>query len=350
MQAILDFLTRSWPALVGPISVWIAVFAAGWFGRRVLIRLLERWARNTASKLDDVVVEAVRESSLLWVMILAFHIATEITDLPPRYATLTSKILLVLWIVSLTSVAAKLAGLLVRNYGSGSARTAAATTLAQTLARSAVAVIGVLILLDTLHVSVAPILTALGVGGIAVALALQDTLSNLFAGFYVSLAGHVKVGDYLRLDTGDEGYVTDINWRSTTLRALANNLIVVPNAKLAQVIVTNFNLPEKRMSLLVPVSVSYDSDVEQVERILLEEAMAGTKEIRGLLAEPGPAVRFIPGFGASSIDFTVICQVAEFVDQYFVQHELRKRIFRRFRLERIEIPYPVRTVYMKSSA
>jgi small-conductance mechanosensitive channel len=143
--------------------------------------------------------------------------------------------------------------------------------------------------------------------------------------------------------------VTDITWRSTAVRALANNLIVVPNAKLAQAIVTNYHLPEKRMSLLVPIGVSYDSDPDEVERILVEEAISGAKEIPGLLAEPAPFVRFIPGFGNSSLDFTLICQVAEFVDQYLAQHELRKRIFRRFRAEGIEIPFPIQTLYLKGN-
>jgi small-conductance mechanosensitive channel len=101
------------------------------------------------------------------------------------------------------------------------------------------------------------------------------------------------------------------------------------------------------MSLLVPIGVSYDTDPEEVERILVEEAMEGAKDIPGLLADPAPFVRFIPGFGDSSLDFTLICQVAEFVDQYLVQHELRKRIFRRFRIEGVEIPFPIRTIHVR---
>ncbi|MBM3814771.1 MAG: mechanosensitive ion channel [Acidimicrobiia bacterium] len=133
------------------------------------------------------------------------------------------------------------------------------------------------------------------------------------------------------------------------MRALPNNLIVVPNSKLAQAIVTNFNLPEKRMSLLIPVSVSDDSDPEHVEHVLIDEAIRGSKHIKGLLAEPKPIVRFIPGFGDSSLDFTLICQVSEFVDQ-FQAHELRKRLFRRFREEGLEIPFPVRTLYVRSDS
>jgi small-conductance mechanosensitive channel len=110
---------------------------------------------------------------------------------------------------------------------------------------------------------------------------------------------------------------------------------------------TNYYLPDKRMSLLIPVSVSYSSDPEKVEGVLVEEASKAVGEIPGLLAYPAPFVRLIPGFGNSSLDFTLICQVGEFVDQFPAQHELRKRIFRRFREEGIEIPFPHRTVYLK---
>jgi len=350
MTAIWDGLMKNWPAMVIPVALFVGVLLAGVVFRRVLFRFLERWSAKTSGRLDDQLVRALRGPFLLWVVMLALLVATQSSELPERITTLVSKVLLVLWIISLTLVASRMAGALVRLYGGGMSSVLPVTTLTQSIASFVVGTIGVLIMLDSLHISVTPILTALGVGGLAVALALQDTLSNLFAGFYVTVANQVRVGDYVRLDTGQEGYVTDINWRSTTLRALANNLIVVPNSKLAQAIVTNFHLPEKRMACPIAVSVSYESDPEHVERVLLDEAQKGAKEIQGLLAEPPPAVRFIPGFGGSSLDFTLHCQVAEFVDQYLVQHEMRKRIFKRFRIEGLEIPFPIQTVYLKKQA
>ena len=342
-----DFLAHL-PELAMPSIVLVSVLVAGLFVRRLLFQFLTRWAERTKAKFDDLVVTVLRGPFMLWILMLALHLSVQSSQLPPRVTGFVAKALLVLWIISLTVVASKLAGALVKLYGGGLKSALPVTTLSQSLASLAAATVGILILLDTLNISVTPILTALGVGGVAVALALQDTLSNLFAGFYVSLAGQVRPGDYVKLGTGEEGYVTDITWRSTTLRALANNLIVVPNAKLAQAIVTNYYLPEKRMSLLIPISVSYDCDPEEIERILIDEAKAGATEIAGLLAEPGPSVRFIPGFGASSLDFTLICQVKEFVDQYIVQHEMRKRIFKRFRKEGIEIPFPIRTLMIRN--
>jgi small-conductance mechanosensitive channel len=340
------FLLHNWQALITPGIVLASVLFAGWLVQRVLFNRLQAWSARTATRLDDIVIGAVRGPSMVWVLILALHLAAQSSDLPANATGLVSRSLLVLWIVSLTLVAAQLAGAVVRYYGSTVAGAQPVTTITQNLATMAVVTTGLLILLNTLGISITPILTALGVGGLAVALALQDTLSNLFAGFYVTVAGQVRVGDYIKLNTGEEGYVSDISWRSTTMRALPNNLIVVPNAKLAQAIVTNYHLPEKRMSLLIPVGVSYDCDPDRVEEVLVDEATAGAAEIPGLLADPAPFVRFIPGFGDFSLNFTLICQVSEFVDQYLVQHELRKRIFRRFRNEGIEIPFPVQTIKM----
>src|SRR5437016_1500334 len=212
--------------------------------------------------------------------------------------------------------------------------------------RIVVVLLGVMIVLNTLGISILPILTALGVGGIAIALALQDTLSNLFSGFYVSMAGQVRIGDYIKLDSGEEGYITDISWRSTSIRSLQNNVIIIPNAKLAKATITNYNLTEQSMVVPVAVSVSYNCDPQLVENLLLDEGKKAVGQVPGLLAEPAPVVRFAPGFGPSSLDLTLYCYVRKFADQSLLQHEMRKRIFARFRQEQIEIPFPTRTVYM----
>jgi small-conductance mechanosensitive channel len=243
-------------------------------------------------------------------------------------------------------VASRLAGILILVH----ANPAAFSSLTENLARIIVVLLGAMITLNMLGISVLPILTAFGVGGIAIALALQDTLSNLFSGFYVSIAAQVRIGDYIRLDSGEEGYIVDISWRSTSVRSLQNNTIIIPNAKLAKATITNFDLPVQTMSVSIAVSVSYDSDIDSVERILLEIAGKTVAQVPGLLAEPAPSVRFAPGFGPSSLDLTLSCSVRKFADQYLVQHELRKRILSGFREAKIDMPFPTRTIYMHSDA
>lgn len=347
MDSIRELLWTRWQQWLPPLAVLALTLAAGWLAKHYLFRALQRRAAATKTQLDDILIRSLRGPFMIWVLILGVHLGVQSSSLPESTLRFASKLLLVLWILSLTIAAVRLAGYLVRYYGGQIQGALPVTSLTENLARIAVAGIGVMILLNALGVEITPILAALGVGGLAVALALQDTLSNLFAGFYVSLAGQIRVGDYIQIDSGVEGYVEDITWRSATIRAIQNNLIIVPNAKLAQAIVTNYHLPEKRMSLRIPVGVSYDSDPDQVERILIEVAKEGARDIPGLLAEPAPLARFTPGFGDSSLNFTLICQVAEFRDQYPVQHELRKRILKRFRQAGIEIPYPIRTVYLR---
>jgi small-conductance mechanosensitive channel len=343
---LIDTMRNESALLLAPLLVFFLTLLLGWIVRRILFAAFARWAKRTATEMDDILVGAVRGPFMIWVLMLALHLGAQISPLPARISSLIAKILLFLLVASLTAVAAKLASKMVRVYGGRMQGALPVTSLTQNTVQIVVVVIGILILLNSLGMSITPLLTALGVGGLAVALGLQDTLANFFAGFYVSLAGHVRLGDYIKLNSGEEGHVTDISWRSTTIKALSNNLVIIPNLKLAQAIVTNYHLPEKRLSFPIAVSVGYDSDPDRIEAILKEEAGKGAAEINGLLAEPAPMVRFIPGFGSSSLDFTLICHVESFVDQYAVQHELRKRILKRFRSEKVEIPFPVRTVYM----
>lgn len=337
-----------WGALAGPVIIFTATMLVGWLAKRSLFRFIQRCPASTDAASVNIAAEAIRQPFMLWVFMLAVHLATQSSGIPQRYADLLAKVLLVLWTVSLTLAAARITSGVVRHYGTRVHSGFQVTSLTENIAGLIVIVLGGLVLLNGLGISITPILTALGVGGLAVALALQDTLSNLFAGFYIMVAGKIRVGDFIKLDSGEEGYVLDISWRSLSIRTLPNNVVIVPNSKVAQAILTNYSLPEKRMSLLINVGVSYDSDPDEIELILVEEAVAASSTLPGLLAEPGPFVRFIPGFGQFSLDFTLIVQVNEFVDQFLVQHELRKRILARFRKEGIEIPFPVHTVHVKS--
>jgi small-conductance mechanosensitive channel len=330
---------------VWPLCIFLGILAAGILVRSVVMRTLRAWNERSHSRAGIILAEALHGPLLIWTLILGVHAAIQFSEIPARYTKWEAEALLALWIISLTLMFMRIAGNWVHYYGGEVPGALPVTTLSESLAKLAVLILGALLLLKyALQVEVTPILGALGVGGLAVALALQDTLSNLFAGFYVAVARQIRLADYIKLNTGEEGYVSDIGWRNTTIRALSNNLIIIPNAKLAQANVTNFSLPEKRMSASVQVGVSYDADLDQVERVLTEIAVKAAAEVPGMLASPEPSVAFDPGFGDWSVSFTLNFQVAEFVNQFGVRNELRRRIARRFREEGIEIPYPTRTL------
>jgi small-conductance mechanosensitive channel len=266
--------------------------------------------------------------------------------LNPTLLNLAQKALLVIVIFSVTVVLARLAVGFINLYTKRAEGVLPSTTIFINLTKLLIFLIGVLIILQSLGISITPILTALGVGGLAVALALQDTLSNLFAGLHIIASKQVKTGDYIRLDTGEEGYVTDITWRNTTIRALPNNMIVVPNSRLASAIITNYYQPEREMTVRIDVGVSYDSDLAKVEKITMEVAREVIKEIPGGVTKFEPFIRFHT-FADSSINFTVFLRAKEFVEQYPLKHEFIKRLHERYQKEGIEIPFPIRTVYMK---
>ena len=350
MHDILESFRRHPSEWIQPAIVFLATLGVAYLIRSIFFGALRSWKRRSPTRAVQTLHDALRGPTHIWNFILAAHFAIQSSDLPRRFTERAPEVLQVLFIASLTIMCMRLAGDLVRAFGDQVPGAVPVTTLSQNLAQLVVLIIGILLALRIIGIEITPILTALGVGGLAVALALQDTLSNLFAGFYISLAQQIRLGDYIKLNTGEEGYVTDISWRSTTLRSLSNNMIVVPNAKLAQANVTNYYLPDKRMGASLQVSVSYDSDIDQVQRVLLEIANKAITEVPGLVAEPAPAVTFDPGFGESSLNFTLGFQIAEFSNQYSVRHELRKRILQRFREERIHMPFPTRSIFLQNAA
>jgi small-conductance mechanosensitive channel len=192
---------------------------------------------------------------------------------------------------------------------------------------------------DALGISLAPALTALGVGSLAVALALQDTLSNFFSGLYLVVDKPIRPGDLVRVDPTYEGYVESIGWRSTHLRTLANNRVIIPNGTLSKAIITNYSEPTPLVQASVRVDVGLDAEIDRVEDILKDEA-ARAVDIPGLAAEPPPGVSLTPGFTDGLIGFTIFFHAQSFAQQYGVQNALRKRVALRLRKERVPLPVP----------
>lgn len=333
--------------LAVPLALLVGTVIAGLILRALIFRAIRTWSKRTDSELHLLVTESFYGPIILWSLILGLHIATQNSEIPRKYLHYIPPTLAALWILSLSFVLSQLAGNAMRRYGG---TVLPVTSLTEKLAEVLVFILGLFwILKVVLNISLTPFLATLGVGGLAVALGLQDTLSNLFAGFYVSISGLLHIGDYIKLNTGEEGYINDINWRCTTMLGISNNLVVIPNNKLGQAIFTNYSMPETRMGMSLSIGVGYDSDVARVEALLLEEIIAAQDTVEGLVATPPPYVRFTPGPGESALVFQLNFSVAKFSDQYLVQSELRKRIFNRLRKEGITMPFPTRTVILEQS-
>ncbi|MEN8668463.1 MULTISPECIES: mechanosensitive ion channel family protein [unclassified Ketobacter] len=203
--------------------------------------------------------------------------------------------------------------------------------------------IGALVLLGTLGISVTPIIASLGITSLAVALALQPTLENFFSGVQLVIDKPIRVGDYIELDSGEQGFVEKIGWRSTWIRMLPNNTVIMPNSVLSQSKIINYFYPEKELSVPVEVSVHYNSDLEEVERITVEVAREILKSHKWGVDDYDTFVVFHT-FDSSSINFTVMLRAQEYFNRFFIKSEFMKALHRRYREEGIVIPYPIRAI------
>ncbi len=332
--------------LLVPAVMICAGIGAGYICEKILLVRLLRWTRRTPWEGDEIVVSSFKGFVLLLFSLVGLFAALKYHPATSVYAHTLDKISTVLFIFLGTLVLVRMSSRLVQMYSQRVTSGFMATSIFGNLTGALVFVMGALMILQYLNISIAPILTALGVGGLAVALALQDTLANLFAGIHIIASKQIKQGDYIRLASGVEGFVTDITWRYSNIRALSNNITIIPNAELAKAVVINFDLQEQEMSVLVPVGVSYDSDLEKVERVTLEVAREVMQEVEGGVPGFDPLIRFHT-FNDSSIDFNVIMRSRQFVDQNPIRHEFIKRLHRRYLREGIEIPFPIRTVHIQ---
>jgi small-conductance mechanosensitive channel len=326
-------------AMTWPLAAGAAVALVALLFRHALFVGFRRWTGHTED--DSLFLQAVRLPSTLWCIVLGLFVAVELAEMPVRVGLQIHRVLEAAIILSVTITVAGALGSLVAAASERRSIAVGVTGLARTSVRMTVLIIGTLVLLSSLGIAITPLLTALGVGGLAVALALQDSLSNLFAGIHLLADRPIRVGDYVRLSVENvEGWVVDVGWRSTRIRMLQNNVVIVPNSKVSQSVITNYDLAEPRLALSIRISVGYDVDPDHVERVLVEETLAAVGHVSGLLADPRPTARLIPGFGEYSLDFTLVCWVDRFPDQFHVQHELRKRLLKRLRAEGIEMPLP----------
>jgi len=326
-----------------PVAVFIGTVIIGYIARKILFSRVSRWASHTKTQIDDIALEAAKAPFIIWFIMLGIYFSLAVSHMPENVVRIAGKMFFVLGAISATMVLSTVISKSISAYSSKINTALPVTSVTQNITRLVVFGIGILIILNSFGVSITPILATLGVGGLAVALALQDTLSNLFAGFHITVARQVRIGDYIKLESGEEGYVIDINWRTTKIRMLPNNVVLVPNDKLAKVIITNYYLPEKEMAVLINVGVHYNSDLKKVEKVTCEVAKEVMKEVLGGVPGFDPFIRYHT-FGDFSINFTVILRAKEFVDQYLVKHEFVKRLHERYAKEGINIPYPIRAI------
>lgn len=319
----------------------------GWFFGSLVAMLLVRWIalRTLKRRSGDgrnfvaIVRATLRWPSLFWCLAAALQIGLRFADLPEKQDKLAATLVVAFLIISFTLVVANGFVRLLALYASLHNVQFASSGLSRAMTQVFVYSIGLLVLLGYLGISITPALTALGVGGLAVALALQEPLANFFAGVLILIESPIEVGDFIKLSSGEEGTVSDIGWRTTRIVMGVNNSIVIPNSKITSSILINHSLPTRMMITDIDIPVAHGADLELVARLVREAAAEALEAGDGLLADPPPMLQFDPGLLPTHLHFKLHVAVADRLQVGPVRSAIRLRIAQK--LQANDVPFPL---------
>lgn len=201
-----------------------------------------------------------------------------------------------------------------------------------------------LVILKSFGVEITALVASMGVAGIAVALAAQESLSNVFGAVAILLDRPYKVGDRLLIPGVGQGDVLDIGMRSTRVLTRDRRVVVIPNRDMASSEIVNLSLPDNRLRLKLKVGVAYNADIDRASRIL--EEIAASNEL--VAKEPKPA-SYVSSLGDFSIEIVLLVWIADYQQDFDVTDQLYRQILVRFKEEGIEISYPVMTIMPRAA-
>ena len=330
---------------IEPLATIALGLVLGSIFKKFLVSRLKSLSLKNDWESDDVIINAIDSVILFWFFLAFSTIAIGNANLPGP-EDLYQKIISAFLIISISFTSSKIVlGLL--DVWSKTNKSLPSTGIFKGLTNFAIFSLGILFILQSFGISITPLITALGVGGLAVSLALKDTLSDLFGGINILLSKTMQEGDYVQLDNGYQGYVENVGWRYTTIRERANNIISIPNSVLSGSISKNFSSMDSAFRVPIQIGVSYDSDLDHVEKVALEVANDLYENLDCISKSYKPAIRFRE-FADSSINFFIYFQGKNFGDHNTILNSYIKKLHKRFRQEKIDIPYPIRTLIHKN--
>jgi len=235
-----------WPDVVIPLAVFLAAIIATLWLRRVAYNALDRWTKKTRWQGDEILLQATRIPSILWCLLISAYLALAVSIVSPAWENPLGKGLWTLFILSLVFTALNLANRLLPFYGERWKLPENIIALSRNIAVVVILVVAGLMLLDVWGAPTSPILLVIAIAALAALLAFRGSLTDLFAWFQLSATGHIKVGDYIKLETGEQGYVMEMDWRHTRIKALDESMVFVPNSKLVHSTVVNYGRPLKK--------------------------------------------------------------------------------------------------------
>lgn len=255
---------------------------AGVIAYMLIVRPMRHATARHGWRALETVIAIIGTVIVLWGALAGLYIGMDHLTLSTREAAFLDRAIGALFIFSLMWIAARIAGAWIEAFGERTEHKLFSISLYSTLVQGAILVIGFLTVLSSMGIAIAPLLTTLGLGGLAVALALNDTLSNLFAGVQIVAARQLRIGDYVKFDFA-EGEIVDIHWHNTTIRDFENNLTIVPNSKINTSPFTNYSMCVSALMVPVNASLPWKGPMSQLRTIAERAASESVTEVAGRL-------------------------------------------------------------------
>ncbi len=341
-EAFLHDLITGLPELVLGLLLAIAsIVVLLPIARLVIRRLRRRWPRDGRAY-GSVIVNAISAMTTLLIIAGALAILTHTIPVPMASSVLW-------WATAITAVLAIAAAVdrlivgSVRMMWRTEEQSRAYGGMVAGITHIVVAAAALILILDNAGVSITPLVTSLGIGSVAIALALQDTLANVFSGLYVLIDKPVMVGQFVEIEGGTQGRVDHVSWRSTRIRRLDDNIVVVPNSKIASCVIVNYDMLQGDLSFPVKFMVAYENDLARVGEVAIQAARESLEAL-GRTIEGHPPLFRVLGFGETGVECAVILRSETFETQFALRHEVLQRLHAGFRTSGIGFAIPMRRI------
>jgi MscS family membrane protein len=334
------------------ILVAVLILAVFWvlakLLRYILVTWMPRFTAFTATDLDDRILQRVTPPASLLVVFAGLYFAIRSLPLPEKAHIVSSGAVFVVNVIILTNIAYRMTDEMLRWYANrvaertGTGLDRQVMPLLEKLVSIFLIGTALIITLKHFDYDILSLVTALGIGSLAIGMAAKDTLANMISGFTLMIDRPFRIGDRIQLTSGQWGDVADIGLRSTKIKTADNTLLIIPNSDLCNTILINQAFPDVRAKGRINVGVALGSDVVEVKKLLVETAGA----IPEVLSEPQPEAFFV-SFGDSALNMSLFFWVADYTRAFPVTDQLNTLILSRFRENGIDIPYPTRTVLLE---
>jgi len=308
----------------------------------ILKKYIHKFALRTKTDIDDIILRIITKPLYIIIILIGLNTSLKTLTIPEPYSSIINKILFIIYVILITLAVSKVITALLVKWFKVQKKFEKTPRLISKIIKIVIYIIALLIILDHFDIDITPIVATLGIGALAIGLALQNTLSNLFAGLHLISDKPIIIGDFIQLENNVSGYVEDIGWRSTRIKTLQNTIVIIPNSKLAESIIINTSLQEP--SIILQCGVSYDSNLEKVEKVTIDVAKNLQKKMKSIINEFEPEIRYHT-FSDSNINFSITIRLSRIEDKNIVTHELIKELKKRYDKEKIEISYPIRKIY-----